>query len=104
MVNNRVILKDTIQGAVTKMVDGNPGATYVSMQIIQQEEGSGFIHYLKLDNYGIYGPRIWMCYKDLCGEDIDKLYSLLRNNKLQEAIKEKCQANEIFSMEWEYYK
>jgi len=103
MRNNRVGLQDTIQSALVKMVDGNPGAVRVSMELITKEEGLGFIHYLKLDDYGVYGCRIWMCYKDLCGENIDKLYDLLRNNKLQDAIREKCRDNEMFQKKWDYY-
>lgn len=103
MENNRVKLGDTTQDAIVKMVEGNPGALRVSIELIKMEEGLGFIHYLKLDDYGIYGCRIWMCYKDLCGQDIDILYDLLRNNKLQDAIKEKCSNDEMFEKEWNYY-
>jgi len=102
MENNRVKLQDTTTEAVTKMVEGNPGALHVSMELLGKE--FGFVHYLKLDDYGIYGCRIWMCYRDLCGSNIGELYNLLKNNSLQEAIKEKCRQDEGFAMEWEYYK
>lgn len=102
MENNRVCLEDSIMDAVVKMVEGNPGAVRVSMEIINRED-PGFIHYLKLDDYGIYGCQIWMCYKDLCGSDISKLYELLKHNTLEDAIREKCQQDETFEKEWSYY-
>lgn len=104
MDNNRVKLGDSIQSAIVKMVEGNPGALHVSMELINREDGIGFVHYLKLDDYGIYGCLIWMCYKDLCGSDIDKLYTLLKNNNLKEAIRIKCEQDEMFDKEWAYYK
>lgn len=103
MVDNRVTLKDSMIEAIVKMVEGNPGALHVSMEIVTMEEGIGFVHYLKLDDAGIYGPRIWMCYKDLCGSDINKLYDLIRNNHLKDAIKEKCNQDEMFGKEWQSY-
>lgn len=33
---------------------------------------------LMLDTYNIYGPRIWMLYKDVCGQDIVKTIAALR--------------------------
>ncbi len=102
-MNNRVNLQDSIPSAIVKMVEGNPGATSVLAQLIGKEEGLGFIQCLKLDDYGIYGARIWMCYKDLCHENIDNLYMLLRNNKLQADIRGKCEQDEMFEKEWAYY-
>lgn len=102
MSRNRVGLQDSIVDAIVKMSEGNPGAVRVLAELTKMEDGLGFIHYLKMDDYGIYGSRIWMCYKDLCGEDMDKLYGLLRNNKLQDAIKDKCNQDEMFRKEWEY--
>ena len=103
-MNNRVNLQDSVMDAIVKMSEGNPGAVIVLAKLSQMEEGMGLIHCLKLDDYGWYGPRIWMCYKDLCGEDIDKLYDLLRNNNLENAIRDKCKDDEKFKGEWDYYK
>lgn len=102
-MNNRVNLQDSITGAIVKMAEGNPGATRVLAELAQKEEGLGFVHCLKLDDYGIYGARIWMCYKDLCHEYIDNLYMLLKTNRLQADIKGKCEQDEIFGKEWAYY-
>ena len=99
-MNNRIKLRDTITGAVVKLAEGNPGAATVLAQLVNKEDGLGFVQCCKLDDYEIYGSKIWMCYKDLCGQDIDKLYDLLRNNKLQDAIRDKCNQDEMFGKEW----
>lgn len=37
---------------------------------------------LTLDSYGIYGPRVWMLYKDVCGHDLVKTLGMLRAAQL----------------------
>lgn len=69
---------------VWKMSDGNPGAATVMMTIMENEDidpdaamgGIGTI--LSLDTHGIYGPRIWMLYKDVCKQNISHMLALLR--------------------------
>ena len=100
---SRIRLQDTLIDGLVKLAEGNPGAARVLGDLASKENGLGFVHCCKLDAYGIYGSRIWMCYKDLCGEDIEKLYSLLQKNELKAAIKMKCDENDLFRMEWEYY-
>ena len=81
----RITLEDDGMSAVMKMVDGNPGATTVCANIIKQGasidpddilEGIGAI--LWMDTLEIYGPKIWMLFKDVCGEDLIKMLGLLR--------------------------
>lgn len=102
-MGNRIKLQDSIADAVVKMVEGNPGAVNVLAQLIKKEDGLGFVQCCKLDDYGIYGSRIWMCYKDLCGQDIDKLYGLLKNNGLEDALVDKRNQDDMFDKEWTYY-
>lgn len=102
MVANRIKLTDTILDAVLKMSEGNPGAATVLAHLTQK--GLGAMQMCKLDDYGIYGARIWMCYKDLCGGDIDTLYTLLKENKLEDTIKAKCVDDNYFKQEWEFYR
>lgn len=35
-----------------------------------------------MDTLGIYGSRIWMLYKDVCGEDLVKTIAILRSYQL----------------------
>ncbi len=89
MRKTRLELTDSIMDVVIKMVEGNPGAISVCTQLLKEnkeidpdsalgEMGSIF----SLDGLGIYGSRIWMLYKDVCGEDITKTIGLLRANQL----------------------
>lgn len=65
--------------------EGNPGAASVLVQLYKHareidpdsvlgEMGPLFA----LDNLDCYGPRIWMFYKDVCGQDIHKMMGLMR--------------------------
>jgi len=70
---------------VTKMSEGNPGALRVIMELYKETPTidpqnllGGLGPILDLDTLGIYGPRIWMLYKDVCGEDVAKTNWMLR--------------------------
>lgn len=70
---------------ITKMSEGNPGAVSVLCQLLEHGQtidpknamGSmGPI--LMMDSLHIYGPRILMLYKDVCGEDLVKTIACVR--------------------------
>jgi hypothetical protein len=42
----------------------------------------GFGCILQMDTFGIYESRIWMLYKDVCGQDLTKMLTLLRGVQL----------------------
>lgn len=76
---------DEIRDGIVKMVDGNPGAVSVCVDLLKygmdkypgMGPAAGMSFILALDMYGIYGCRIWMLYKDLCGESIQNTISVL---------------------------
>ncbi len=81
----RIQLHDDVQSAIVKLADGNPGAAVAMMKIFQvapevdPKGGMGGLGpILSLDTLGIYGSRIWMLYKDFCGEDAEKAVFVLR--------------------------
>ena len=83
--NARIQLTDNVQDVLLKMVEGNPGAVTVCMQLLEKGRkidpdgfmgGLGII--LSLDTHSIYGSRIWMLYKDVCGEHLGRMCGLLR--------------------------
>ena len=87
--NTRIELTDDGMSATLKLTDGNPGATNVCINMLNNAEridpdaafgGMGCL--LSLDTHGIYGSSIWMLYKDVCGEDIVKTLALLRSVQL----------------------
>lgn len=70
---------------VIALADGNPGATVVMAQMFKQgaeidpdSSLGGLGAVLSLDTHKIYGPRIWMLYKDVCGQDIRIMLAILR--------------------------
>lgn len=74
---SRIKLNDTGMSAAIKMNDGNPGALTVIVQFMKMGAEidpdsalGGITPILDLDTLGIYGPRIWMLYKDVCKEDV----------------------------------
>ena len=82
-------LEMSMREAVMVMCDGNPGALSVLMRLMTEGQTidpdsafGGFGCLLDLDREGVYGPRIWMLYKDVCGEDIVKTCAMLRANQL----------------------
>ena len=97
----RVTLDDTPETVMVKMMDGNPGAMTVLMQLFRRP--NGIFKILKLDTLEIYGPAIWVIYKDLMGEDITLLDEHLENDTLMEEIEIKCKTDPYFRREWENY-
>lgn len=81
----RIELNDNLMDIFLKMSEGNPGAVTVLMELYKEVPtidpknilgGIGAI--LDLDTLGVYGSRIWMLYKDVCGQDIAKTNWMLR--------------------------
>jgi hypothetical protein len=68
-----------------KMAEGNPGAITVCLKMMREGRAidpdsfaGGFTGVLAMDTYGIYGSRIWMLYKDVCGENLEATLAVLR--------------------------
>ena len=83
--NCKIKADDTLMNMVMKLVEGNPGAITVVMEMIKQnstidtDSALGELGpLLSLDSCAIYGSRIWMLYKDACGENITKTLAVLR--------------------------
>ncbi len=86
---SRISLKDTGVTVIIKMCEGNLGAISVCRQLLSDTPkidpdsfmgGVGII--LSLDTLAIYGSRIWMLYKDVCGQNIHDTLAVLRGVQL----------------------
>ena len=82
---SRIELTDTTMSIMMKMSDGNPGAVSVIMSILKEvkridpQSYDGAISTLmNLDSNEIYGSRVWMLYKDVCKENINRTIAMLR--------------------------
>ena len=89
MANERINEKMTMQDALYAMSGGNPGALTVLMGLLTQGKeidpdsfSGGFGSILMLDSLGIYESRIWLLFKDVCGENLAKMIAVLRANQL----------------------
>lgn len=85
----RINLTDDALSAIKKMSDGNIGAVTVLIKILEQggkidpdDFMGGLGGILSLDSLGIYGSRIWILYKDICGEDVSMMLAVLRSHQL----------------------
>lgn len=85
MSNQRITVMMTTRDALAAIVDGNPGALRACCELMKHVESidpdlcGGQVHVLfALDALGIYGPRIWMLFSDVCGTDPGKVLALIR--------------------------
>lgn len=86
----RITLMDTPFSAIAKLSDGNPGALTVLSRIFNEGSkidpdagfGEAFFIILNFDSYGIFGPQVWMLYKDVCGERLDRTIALVRATQM----------------------
>ena len=81
----KLTLEDTMQTALMKLSEGNPGALTALMDVLNNAAqidpdsvGGGGMVILQLDDLGIYGPRIWMLYEDVCGHSVRRMMGVLR--------------------------
>ncbi len=71
--------------AIFTVSEGNPGALNVLTESLKKspeiDPDNGFQEFgliINLDALEIYGPNIWMLYKDLCGENLSKTIAMVR--------------------------
>lgn len=73
---------------VMVLSEGNPGAVVVISEIlskgsqIDKDSLHPMLILLRLDALGIYGSRLWMLYKDVCGMDIVNTIAVIRSHQL----------------------
>lgn len=74
---------------MVKMSEGNPDALHVCCRILKDggqidpdSALGGLGALLSMDTLGLYGPKIWMLYKDVCGQDMPKMLAVLRGHQL----------------------
>lgn len=87
--NKRIHFEMSMVEAVSALSEGNPGAVMVLMEMLSKgaqidpDAALGGVSALFfLDSLGIYGPRIWVLYKDVCNQKISRTIALLRAHQL----------------------
>ncbi len=81
----RITLDDSILDVLVKMSEGNPGALNVCKGLLEngaQIDPDDFMGGLgaisSLDSLGLYGAKIWMLHKDVCGQNLSKTVAMTR--------------------------
>ena len=57
-----------------------------------------------LDMIKIWGPLVWIVYKDLLNYDAPKMVELCMDGSLRKVIQNRCLNDPGFKHEWEYTK
>lgn len=82
---SRLKLEMGFNDALFALSEGNPGAINVMMDAFRtadtiDPEGMGAWGFLlNLDLFEIYGSRIWVLFKDLCGENLPLTIAMVRS-------------------------
>lgn len=63
---------------LTTLAEGNVGALTVLMRLIRENQMSGFLAVLNLDDMNIRGEQVWVGYKDFCKEDLGLFRSVVQ--------------------------
>jgi hypothetical protein len=86
---SRIQLEDSMADALYKMCEGNPGGLTVLMSLLEKVPQidpvcamGGLNYILQMDDFGLYGPQIWMLFKDVCGQEIEGVVTLFRARQL----------------------
>lgn len=86
MMNGRINTRtDTIEDAIIKMSDGNPGCLSFLAGLLKESRHGGIFggasYLFVLDRLGIYGSRAYMLWNDCCRRDIALVETVLQNYK-----------------------
>lgn len=76
-MGTRITLEMNVQQALMAMCGTNPGALSVIMDLFQKVGNDAIWLLFHMDYAGIYGPDIWIAYKDVCKQDLDSLIKLI---------------------------
>lgn len=86
---SKINLDMTGVDAIIAMSENNPGAATVLSRVVReaanidpQAVGNGWFVIMTLNDMGIYGPRIWMLYKDVCNQSLPHMLAVLRADQL----------------------
>lgn len=70
---------DDLKGQIIDLSEGNPGAVTVLGGLVNDRPDEASTILEKLDAMNLRGSRIWLGYKDYCGEDMDEFVACVMN-------------------------
>lgn len=68
----------SVADIISEMSEGNPGAINVMCMLVKSDK-LGVLHLLALDDMNIWGPQIWVGFKDHCNQDLDLFIKCLED-------------------------
>lgn len=83
---------------VLRICRGNPGCIRVIMELLATPNGASRVS--KLEDLGYRRSLIWLIYKDLLGNDLERMGTLLDNNHLADEIERRIHEDEEFAKQW----
>ena len=85
---NKIDLDDTFQEATVNMVMGNVGALAAIMKHSHQYgQPETMVLLAHLDDMRLYGPNIWLAYKDVNGQDVTKFHDSVFDHSVLTELK-----------------
>lgn len=73
--------KASIEDNIISLSQGNPGAVTVLTSAVKQDKSEAVMLFNDLADMNMYGPRIWLGYKDYSGEDLDAFTDAVRSQE-----------------------
>ncbi|MCK4964095.1 MAG: hypothetical protein KAS54_03360 [Dehalococcoidia bacterium] len=83
---------------VLRICGGNPGCIRVITQLLAGPNGESRVD--KLEELRYRRSLIWLIYKDLLGNDLERMGTLLDNNQLGDEVERRIQNDENFARQW----
>ena len=90
----------TIKEAVLVMAEGNPGALKALLELATKADMPWIVPFGHLDEASVYGPRIWMLYKDVFNYDARAMEHDIRMLGIPAII---AGQNDLYRQEWDFY-
>lgn len=84
---SRITLEMSAMEAVIALAEGNIGAATACGELLKSSE-LGLVDLCHLDDMELYGPNIWLGYKDICEFDVVKFQSMIKDRSLAKAVKD----------------
>ena len=85
-MSERITIDMNTHDAVAAMSDGNPGAINVMCMLIKEDPVAGLAMVIQLDTYDIHGSDIWLCYKDICENNLSELGAKIISGSIKDEL------------------
>lgn len=93
-------LDGSVMDTLVLLSEGNPGAATVLAKLIEHDERGpeyGYLDVLRLDDYNMRGPQIWVGYKYHCDHDLKRFVQCIRSHDpaMIAKVNEMCGGEEL---------